>query len=340
MFAELARSTYRLGQISPGRWFESRYVPIFFVFSFFSITLKYICHKEAYMVIKFSHSRNCVHLTMNVDKNLTELLDLVDQTMEQFDNIFRTVAPTKKRYICESGHDFEIDITKLNDKQCCAIDKLSRVLLSVKSVANKLRSRDASYQELAGAVAPWESAHLPVAEVCPQSPSETKVQTSVALLREYLIRELVRGEHLDSLLTARENAFVGCIAEKTEVTKRHHSNWKTKSLHVLNPNEHLNASSPHYTGCYIRKCFKKTFYFGVVRAWCEPYYHVVYEDADDEELTVNQVCQLLWTNLVPRQKAKACQFHANNSSYKIEPPAKKPCIAITVSDGTNNGDLV
>ncbi len=97
-----------------------------------------------------------------------------------------------------------------------------------------------------------------------------------------------------------------------------------------------NGSSyrPEHLARYVRKRFGKKYFFGLVVEWCDPWYKVVYEDGDGEELTANTVRRLLWKNILPRIKTKTCHNHARALGYTIgsdEPPTKKLVMCCTDS---------
>lgn len=184
------------------------------------------------------------------------------------------------------------------------------------------KKSDALYVELATVVSPWEA--VPNEENEENAPPLKTVE----ILRQYLVKELCRAEHLESQLNKCEATIVTVCAERDEMLKkiaahkRIQNNNKRERSGKNHQVAHNNIAS-NFIGCYVRKLFDGKHYFGVIAGWNAPWYTVVYEDSDAEELTLSVVKRLLWKNLVPTAKTRACRSHARNMGHPIEEEERK-----------------
>ncbi len=111
-----------------------------------------------------------------------------------------------------------------------------------------------------------------------------------------------------------------------------------------------NGSSyrPEHLARYVRKRFGKKYFFGLVVEWCDPWYKVVYEDGDGEELTANTVRRLLWKKSVPMRSEADCQDHGHALARKEcrmkifeeeGPPTKKQATCSIATDSMEGNSV-
>eukprot|EP01038_Epipyxis_sp_PR26KG_P008606 gene8606-11630_t len=65
-----------------------------------------------------------------------------------------------------------------------------------------------------------------------------------------------------------------------------------------------------FIGRHIRKKFNNEMFFGLVTRYVAPFYEVVYEDADFEELATYEIKELLWLGSISSIKIEQCRKHA------------------------------
>jgi len=281
---------------------------------------------------------------------------MVGGVTKQFNDIFRYVATTRKFRRDEPCCEKAIGDSMLTHKQCLAVTKLRDLLVSTENVARALRVRDATYEELSNVAVPWDpvpATNGSEKEEVPQTATEKEALTRVTLLREYLIRELIRGDKQAEMSARQDDALVYLYADRLEIMQKLAKYEPVPGIRSYDDvHQQRRPVAPlDLVGSFIRKRFTTGMFFGLVVLWDaeHSYYLVVYEDADNEDLEEHQVTELLWKFYIPNRKLKACAKHAAAMGHYIQladladmdcdrRPAKKQAVAGSSSDSADKAD--
>jgi len=240
-----------------------------------------------------------------MDQQIISLVRLVDEMAGQFNLICPSVRKSDDERQRQQLDNNEISFESMSDEQCAAIEKLRHMMLSAKTIACSVLCTVEPHQQ-------QQQLHSSV--------TEQNALIRVAIQKDYFIHEIIRVEDLANQLTKREDELVNVLAQKDELQEIF------SKLQGIPP---CIAREPHvlseYIGCYVRKAFGGEFYFGFVMAWLAPWYQVVYEDADFEDLTVGEVRQFLWKHFVPTIKSKACRSHVEQLNHENVVVSMKKC---------------
>lgn len=248
--------------------------------------------------------------------NICVFFEKMEETIELFNEIFYNIAPTKKLNQLHLQESDRFDRSALSDRQCNAIKQLSGKMSEIQEfmVDTQLRNSP-KFNTMVGN---FEKRKIYY--------SDKITARRISLLQEYLSQELDRSENLEFRLKEKEEELVDLQAQLNRLTKR---TPKTTASSVTESVKSVEEEDPTaLVRCFVRKQFGKTFFFGLVIKHLNPWFRVVYEDADSEDLAKSDVKRLLWDASVPSSKSKACYQHAKNMGLLEEKthPAIEPSV--------------
>lgn len=206
----------------------------------------------------------------------------LEQAIEVFDELFLQIAPINLYNDPSFGHDLKICRRSLTDRQCHAIKALSGHLISAR---NHLKQ-----QQDSAAFAPNSTGGNSNATTLE---SDASLAKKMILLQEYLVNELNRSEHAEQRLKVKEDELVAVTAEKEKLLKKiaamtaggiyvqsnaGGSSYSTSSVKAgsatvkteYQPSDRGDPNPHNYVGCYIRKAFGNSYFFGVIAAYDQP----------------------------------------------------------------------
>lgn len=239
-----------------------------------------------------------------------------------FDQLFAQIAPCRKYNQDIRQQSLEIPVTSLSDIQCNAISTMSGYL---ERIYNELERRHLeSYQKttLLANLSTLSTDPYPTTVLTQQ-----QLLKKVHLLQDFLINELVRTEELEAsvgkleekLLIANEN----CAKMEKKLKKTEFISIETRKATLQISSSPSSVAVPRldttkqpvddhgkYVGQFIRKPFAGKKFFGLICNYSNPYFQIVYEDADFEEADYNEIIKYLWRHDVPTAKRAACYKHA------------------------------
>jgi hypothetical protein len=143
--------------------------------------------------------------------------------------------------------------------------------------------------------------------------NEAKNLKTISALQDYLIKEINRSEDADKDWKICQNDLVQMTFERNKYMKfltqcktLDHGKNRTKFNNEIDkildlPLEAKNTSSSSefnqekdYTGSFVRKKFGGIYFFGYIFCLKRPFYKVVYEDSDEEEMSISDVRNSIW----------------------------------------------
>jgi hypothetical protein len=225
----------------------------------------------------------------------------------------------------------------LTDVQCNKVKELSGHLMHLKTIVIDAKSkhnasRSSSIDKNSSSMLALRSRII----------NDREANRRYALIREYLISELTRSDELANELRRTEEELVTMTdkcnglekklvaavkvsaayneSADTAVERRKHVKLKTvDTLRADGDNE----EPPQLIGKFVRKLFGGKPFFGLVVSFEHPYFSIVYEDADFEEVSRVDLMKVLWVGKVPGQKEHACIKHAKHLGMLIDdaPPS-------------------
>eukprot|EP00981_Chlorochromonas_danica_P007331 scaffold1690_cov177-Ochromonas_danica.AAC.8 len=244
--------------------------------------------------------------------NDEELLASINETTLLFDRIFHRIAPTKKYNQPMEDSLIEIKPALLTDFQCQCIAQLSGFLIKLR---NNLEDRHLMRLKTNSALAtiPFPTTSI---DVDNDGLSIQEKEKKIILLKEFLVNELARTEELDKQVHKLEAEIVLLTEEKESLKKKIVRQQPAEK--IVRPKPTPVKAEPvvvpkdpgKYIGVFIRKKFEEQQFFGIAANYTEPYYQIVYEDADFEDLAASEVEKVLWKSTVPTYKRDACIRHA------------------------------
>jgi hypothetical protein len=216
----------------------------------------------------------------------------------------------------------------LTDVQCNKVKELSGHLLHLKTIVVEAKSkhnasRSSSMDKMSSSIVATRSKII----------NDREANRRYALIREYLISELTRSDELANQLRRTEEELV-IMTDKcnglekklvaaikvatysessdTAVERRKHVKLKTDGTLRANDEPSGNEEPQQMIGKFVRKLFSGKPFFGLVVSFEHPYFSIVYEDADYEEVGRVDLMKVLWIGKVPGQKEHACMKHAKH----------------------------
>ena len=273
-----------------------------------------------------------------------ELLAIdVFRAADCFDKLFGSIAPVtlsdSRQHHTATGLQLSVSVDRmaLTDVQCNKVKELSGHLMHLKTIVIDAKSkynasRSSSIDKNSSSMLALRSRII----------NDREANRRYALIREYLISELTRSDELANELRRTEEELVTMTdkcnglekklvaavkvsaayndSADTAVERRKHV--KLKTLDTLRANDD-NEEPPQLIGKFVRKLFGGKPFFGLVVSFEHPYFSIVYEDADFEEVSRVDLMKVLWVGKVPGQKEHACIKHAKHLGMLIDdaPPS-------------------
>lgn len=224
-----------------------------------------------------------------------QLKDKLFALRDLFDRLFYDISPTKVVYNRYSsvGDDIGIRRDVLSDSQCLQIEHLAGFIASaVQYFENSsIKQLNKVHNILSeGTDDPHDLKNL----VDSLMAGKRKSDRTISLLHEYLTNEINRSEDLANKVKELETELVNKTDELLRVTKAlkkaknglqcNDPSTVSVSLNEQSQpdvastapivNDEAKADPFSLEGCYIRKKFDETFFFGLVVRYNEPYYLV------------------------------------------------------------------
>jgi hypothetical protein len=208
---------------------------------------------------------------------LHEVLSDMSAAVILFNEIFADIAPTKKLNSRQNPH--KILKSALSDIQLEAVKRLAGFICHADACADELRVRNDDYLKLKAVPTPF----LLTSDIVdiPSSSDEIQKETTDAILREYLVTELVRAENLEKSVKRLESKLT---EKQTEIDKL------LRKLENLDSSEKKAAlesrmalveekignveDGEELCNMYIRKDFGGTPFFGLLTRFNNPFYEV------------------------------------------------------------------
>ncbi len=264
---------------------------------------------------------------MNASSSLSVdfLYTKVHNAMSKFDKIFGNIVT-----ICKDIHDQRINSEVLVDgslfsvDQCEAIVQLSGYLSSIFEHIQLVRVNSLHEKSVFNNIPITFNHNQNVV----MEDQVTKMHMKISLLQDMLIQEMNKSEELEISLRSSEAELLAVTEEKAELQKKiekltrkigdenMHSNSYPRSI-SHNPSTSdktkqsnlANQNPESFVGRYIRKQFDNRKYFGIISSYSTPFFLVIYEDGDREELDLKEATDLLWEGIIPSTNKNAIARH-------------------------------
>lgn len=250
------------------------------------------------------------------DVDVEFVYNKINNAMSHFDRIFGNVVT-----ISRDAHDQRNQSTVLVDaslfdvNQNEAIIQLSGYLTSIfghiqtvrlKAVHNRCSMKDVN-----------------VAFETPadQEEATAKLRKRISLLQDMLVQEINKSEELETSLRKSEADLLSATDAKNDLQRkleRLQKRERIMGVSGVSTSESLVSSvsfeaqpqlptaestlvgnPSDLLGRYVRKQFDKRKYFGVITSFEAPFFMVIYEDGDREEIDSKELKDILWEGTVP-----------------------------------------
>jgi hypothetical protein len=199
-------------------------------------------------------------------------LDMINNAIELFDNLFKRIAPTNVINCFEHEAYLEIPKENLSEHQCEAIKHLSGFLISLKKFYDKEEFQAPNTSQKLFQDCNTKSS-------CDQnfyhSDELKKMGRTISILQEYLVIELNRSENCEAKLKEKEVECVELLDANASLQK------KIRLSNNVNPIENAKnncdsklAEPKDYINLFIRKQFGESSFFGIIANYKAPYFHV------------------------------------------------------------------
>lgn len=256
----------------------------------------------------------------------------IDEAVKIFDELFDDIAcieKHRKRHSSMAEQDIRFGRNQLNARQREAVKHLSGFLSKAANVISSIRY-DVEDKQISD---DDPQSRINSLQLCLQEKDRAAIRDArqIAALQAFLVQELKRADGFENLLKIKDQELVNVRAEMKD---------KTKDAIIVKKSSNKVSDPEVYLNRYVRKKFKGTFYFGRIVLYESPYYtvvypssfpcsfinyflfflKVVYEDADDEDLTKTELQPILWDDDVPMVIADLCQKHFQQ--FEIEQARK------------------
>jgi len=316
----------------------------------FEINLNYCCGMQSTAAMcmtgqggGFGGAGPSSHDDLSHAEDLELLAIDVFRAADCFDKLFGSIAPVtlsdSRQHHTATGLQLSVSVDRmaLTDVQCNKVKELSGHLMHLKTIVIDAKSkynasRSSSIDKNSSSMLALRSRII----------NDREANRRYALIREYLISELTRSDELANELRRTEEELVTMTdkcnglekklvaavkvsaayndSADTAVERRKHV--KLKTLDTLRANDD-NEEPPQLIGKFVRKLFGGKPFFGLVVSFEHPYFSIVYEDADFEEVSRVDLMKVLWVGKVPGQKEHACIKHAKHLGMLIDdaPPS-------------------
>eukprot|EP01031_Cornospumella_fuschlensis_P046172 gene46172-56527_t len=237
--------------------------------------------------------------THGVDERDQELMKMIKEANLQFDQIFCKVAASRSYNEFPADHTVQVPASLFTESQKVGIVRLAGYY---KSIEDHLQHRILDQiQHAAGLTSLQAEIKKRPINYC----EVTELKKTVKLLQEYLVNEITLREEAEQKTSNLEQEIVKIIEDKNKLEKKlNQSQAVSTSDRPQRPKTGGTASG--FIGCYIRKEFNRKPFFGVVANFDHPFYQIVYEDADYEDLALADMEKVLWRFNVPQKKQEAC----------------------------------
>ena len=273
-----------------------------------------------------------------------ELLAIdVFRAADCFDKLFGSIAPVtlsdSRQQQTATGLQLSVSVDRmaLTDVQCNKVKELSGHLMHLKTIVIDAKSkhnasRSSSIDKNSSSMLAMRSRII----------NDREANRRYALIREYLISELTRSDELANELRRTEEELVtmtdkcnglekklvaavkvsAAYNESADTAVERRKHVKLKTVDALRADDN-NEEPPQLIGKFVRKLFGGKPFFGLVVSFEHPYFSIVYEDADFEEVSRVDLMKVLWVGKVPGQKEHACIKHAKHLGMLIDdaPPS-------------------
>jgi len=273
-----------------------------------------------------------------------ELLAIdVFRAADCFDKLFGSIAPItlsdSRQQHTATGLQLSVSVDRmaLTDVQCNKVKELSGHLMHLKTIVIDAKSkhnasRSSSIDKNSSSMLAMRSRII----------NDREANRRYALIREYLISELTRSDELANELRRTEEELVtmtdkcnglekklvaavkvsAAYNESADTAVERRKHVKLKTVDTLRADDD-NEEPPQLIGKFVRKLFGGKPFFGLVVSFEHPYFSIVYEDADFEEVSRVDLMKVLWVGKVPGQKEHACIKHAKHLGMLIDdaPPS-------------------
>ncbi|RYH06248.1 hypothetical protein EON65_43105 [archaeon] len=235
-----------------------------------------------------------------IDERDRELMRMIKEANLQFDQIFHKVAASRNYNQLPTDPSVEMPLSAFSDNQKVGIVRLAGYY---KSIEEHWQHRILDQiQHVAG----FDHLQTEIKRQPLNYSEVTELKKTLSLLQEYLVNEIILREEAEQKTANLEQEIVKIIEERNRLEK------KLSQLQPLSSSDRLQRgkSAEGFVGSYIRKEFNRKPFFGVIANFDHPFYQIVYEDADYEDLGHTDVEKLLWQFNVPQKKQEACMRHA------------------------------
>jgi hypothetical protein len=208
---------------------------------------------------------------------LHEVLSDLSAVVRLFNEVFVEIAPTKKLNIQNYPH--KILKSALSDIQLEAIKRLAGFICHADACADELREHNVDYLKLKAVPTPF----LLTNDIVDGSTSTDDVQkeTTDAILREFLVTELVRAETLEKSVKQLESTLTQKQTEIDRLLKKLENLDSTEKKAALESRMALVEEKignvedgEELCNMYIRKDFGGTLFFGLLTRFNNPFYEV------------------------------------------------------------------
>lgn len=236
----------------------------------------------------------------------------IDDAILLFDEIFCDIAPIKKNNKNGQVGTSKSTISRsvLTARQCESIKHLSGFLQTAKEATDMIRyyKEEKVLNDLEKKVMFLDSM------IDEKNRAEKRDAKRISAVREYLIKELNRSDSLEKMLQIKESELVLITAEKSKLEKILQKNSHPELENNFQKVPDIKDIVPKdMIGRFVRKPFGKDHFFGIVSSFSAPFFKIVYEDTDEEEMTLSELMKNLWAHQVPSAKMMQCQKHASKS---------------------------
>lgn len=156
----------------------------------------------------------------------------------------------------------------------------------------------------------------------PQDHEETtaKLRKRISLLQDMLVQEINKSEELETGLRKSEADLLSATDAKNDLQRKLERLQKRERIMGVSgistsesavgsvsfeaqpqlPAEVTLMDNPYdLLGRYVRKQFDKRKYFGVITSFAAPFFMVIYEDGDREEIDSKELKDIMWEGTVP-----------------------------------------